>query len=401
MTFPQRGCVGVLLLLLAGCDSGTQVLGWEESASTSAPQPLPWYGGPRYYEPFSRGFPADSSYFPIGVWMQNPANAARFQAVGVNHYIGLWQGPTEEQLTGMADASMHVVCEQAGVWQAHLNDTLIQGWLDASAPDNAQENADGSYAPCIEPAVTQARYAEMSAADPTRPVTLMLGQGVATPDWVGRGECTGRTEDYPEYAEAADVLVNYTYPLNNGHPLELVATGIDKLNRYANYSKPILADLEASNINGTVRPTPHQLRAEVWMSIIHGAAGIQYFCHQMEPNFSETDCLDDAPTAAALAQINAQLQELAPALNTQSFGLSPVSGNPSATVRAVLKKLGGDRYVFAVNMADAPTTAEFSLAGVGSPSSVEVLGEGRNLAPTKDAFEDAFEGYGVHLYRLR
>lgn len=401
MKAAQQCGFGALLLLLTSCDSGTQILGWEESASTAAPQPLPWFGGPSYYEHWSRGFPADSSYFPIGVWMQNPANAPRFQAVGVNHYIGLWQGPTEEQLSGMADAGMHVVCEQAGVWQAHLKDSLIQGWLDAAAPDNAQENPDGSYAPCIEPAVTQARYAEMTAADPTRPMTLMLGQGVATPDWVGRGECTGRTEDYPEYAKAADVLVNYTYPLNNGHPLELVATGIDKLNRYANYSKPILADLEASNINGSVRPTPHQLRAEVWMSIIHGAAGIQYFCHQMEPNFNETDCLDDAPTAAALTQINAQLRELAPALNTQSFGLSPVSANPGAPVRAVLKKVGRDRYVFAVSMADTATTALFPLAGIGAPSSIEVLGEGRNLALTNDAFEDAFEGYGVHLYRLR
>jgi hypothetical protein len=390
-----------LLLLLAGCNSGVQVLAWEESASSAEPQPLPWFGGPSYYEDWPRGFPADSSYFPVGVWMQNPANAARFQAVGVNHYIGLWQGPTEEQLSGMADAGMHVVCEQAGVWQQHLNSELIQGWLDAAAPDNAQENPDGSYSPCIAPQAVQQSYAAKAAADPTRPVTLMLGQGVATPAWVGRGECTGQTEDYPEYAKAADILVNYTYPLNNQHPLELVATGIDKLNRYANYSKPIFADLEASNINGRVRPTPHQLRAEVWMSLIHGAAGVQYFCHQIEPNFNETDCLDDPATAAALTQINAQLIELAPALNTQSFGLAPVSSNAGAPVRAVLKKASTGSYVFAVNMADAATTAVFSLAGVGTTSSVEVLGEGRNLVPAKGSFEDAFEGYGVHLYRLR
>jgi hypothetical protein len=333
--------------------------------------------------------------------MQSPANAARYKAVGVNHYVGLWQGPTEEQMTDMQAAGMPVVCEQAGVWQAHLEHTTIHGWLNADAPDNAQENPDGSYAPCIAPSVTQARYAQMAAADATRPVTLMLGQGVATPDWVGRGECTGQTEDYPSYARAADILVNYTYPLNNDHPLELVATGIENLDRYAGHSKPIMADLEASNINGRVRPTPHQLRAEVWMSLIHGAAGIQYFCHQIEPNFNETDCLDDGPTAAALAQINAQLEELAPLLNTQSFELSPTSRNPDAPVHAVLKKSGKDRYVFAVSMAKVATTAMFSLAGIDSATSIEVIGEGRNLAPSNDAFEDAFEGYGVHLYRLR
>jgi hypothetical protein len=395
----QGAAFGVLLLALSGCDSGPQVLGWE-GAESSLPKPLPWFGGPSYYGQWARGFPTDPSYFPLGVWMQNPANAGRYQAVHVNHYVGLWQGPTEEQMTAMVAADMPTVCEQAGVWQAHIDSPTIRGWLDADAPDNAQENADGSYSPCIAPSVTQAKYAEMRATDTSRPVTLMLGQGVATPDWVGRGDCTGQTEDYPLYAQASDILVNYTYPLNNGHPLELVATGIDNLNRYAGYSKPIIADLEASNINGTVRPTPHQLRAEVWLSLVHGAAGISYFCHQIMPNFSETDCLDDAPTAAALAEINAQLLELAPLLNTQSFSLSPQGANPGVPIHAVLKKQGSERYVFSVSMADAATTARFALSGLGTPTSIEVIGEGRNLTPLADYFEDAFEGYGVHLYHL-
>ncbi len=387
------------LLGLSGCDGGTQTLGWE-AVSTAEPNALPWFGGPSYYGQWPRGFPTDSSYFPIGVWMQNPINAARYQTVGVNHYVGLWMGPTDEQFSAVVAAGMHVVVEQAGVWQDHLDSATIQGWLDADAPDNAQENPDGSYSPCIAPAATQAHYAQMAAADATRPVTLMLGQGVATPEWVGRGDCTGQTEDYPLYARASDILVNYTYPLNNQHPLELVATGIDNLNRYADHKKPILADLEASNINGMVRPTPHQLRAEVWMSLIHGAAGIQYFCHRFTPDFSETDCLDDAATAAAMTEIDAQLLELAPALNSQSFGLAPQSSNPSVPVDAVLKKLGLERYVFAVGMAEGVTTAQFSLAGIGTPTSIEVIGEGRNITPGVKAFEDAFEAYAVHLYRL-
>jgi hypothetical protein len=295
---------------------------------------------------------------------------------------------------------MPVVCEQAGVWQAHLDSKTIFGWLQADGPDNAQENADGSFSPCIEPTVTQARYAEMVAADATRPVMLLLGQGVATPDWVGRGDCTGRISDYPEYVKGSDLLVNYTYPLNNGHPLELVATGIDNLNRYAGYSKPVIADLEGSSINGDVRPTPHQLRAEAWQSLIHGAAGLQWFCHRFMPDFSETDCLDDPDTAAALTRINQEVEQLAPALNTQSFGLSPTSSNVGVPVHAILKKLGQERYVFSSSMADGATTASFSLHGLGDVTSIEVLGEGRNLNPQSDSFEDAFEPYAVHLYRL-
>jgi hypothetical protein len=240
----------------------------------------------------------------------------------------------------------------------------------------------------------------MVAADATRPVVLLLGQGVATPDWVGRGSCTGRSADYPEYAKAADVLVNYTYPIANQHPLELVATGIDNLNRYAAYAKPVIADLEASNIHGSARPSPHQIRAQVWMSLIHGAAGIQYFCHRFEPDFSETDCLDDETTAAALTGINRELKSLALALNSQSYAIHPTSSNASVPVDAVLKRPGKSRYIFAAGMADGVTTARFSLRGLGSVSSVEVIGEGRTLTPALEAFEDAFEPYAVHLYRL-
>jgi hypothetical protein len=387
------------VLWLLGCDSGPHTLAWQGTENDAEPDALPWFGGPSYYGDFPRGFPADASFFPIGVWMQNPSNAARFAEVGVNHYVGLWQGPTEEQLAAATAASMPVVCEQAGVWAASTTDTNILGWLQADGPDNAQEQPDGSYGPCIEPSVTQARYAEMATADPTRPVVLLLGQGVATPDWVGRGDCTGRTEDYPEYAEAADILVNYTYPIANQRPLELVATGIENLNAYAAWSKPVIADIEASSIDGLPRPTPHQLRAEVWMSLIHGAAGIQYFCHRMMP-LNETDCLDDAETADALTRINAELMQLAPALNSQSFAISPQSSNGAVPVRAVSKNVAGTRYVFAASMADGVTTAAFSLPALTDASRIEVIGEGRNLTSSNGRFEDAFEAYAVHLYRI-
>jgi hypothetical protein len=291
------------------------------------------------------------------------------------------------------------VCEQAGVWEANLDNADIQGWLQADGPDNAQELPDGSYGPCIEPAVTRARYDEMAAADRSRPVVLLLGQGVATPDWVGRGVCTGRSDDYFGYAEGADILVNYTYPIANQKPLELVATGIEKLNTYAGWRKPVIADIEASSIDGLPRPSPEQLRAEVWMSLIHGAAGIQYFCHRMTP-LNETDCLDDAATAAALERINRELLQLAPVLNTQSYALSPSSTNDGVPVRAVLKQLGRERYVFAAGMADGATMATFALGGIDASIEVEVVGENRSIVPGDGTFEDGFEPYAVHLYRI-
>jgi hypothetical protein len=386
-------------LLGVGCDAGTYTLGREVLPSAGELEPLPWFGGPTYYDAWTRGYPADSSYFPIGVWMQNPVNAERFSAVGVNHYVGLWEGPTDEQLTNARAAEMPVVCEQAGVWETNLENSDIQGWMQGDAPDNAQELPDGSYGPCIEPSATRARYEEMAEADGSRPVVLLLGRGVATPDWVGRGVCTGRTDDYYEYTGGADILVNYTYPVANQEPIELVATGIEKLNTYAGWKKPVIADIEASSIEGLPRPTPEELRAEVWMSLIHGAAGIQYFCHRMTP-LNETDCLDDTATAAALERINRELVELAPALNTQSYRLTPSSTEDGVPVRAVLKQLNRERYIFAVGMADGATTATFPLPGIDGSTSIDVIGENRVIVPGDGSFDDTFEPYAVHLYRI-
>lgn len=394
----MRHSIFTIALVMLGCDTGVYTLGRELHGSLPEPQPLPWFGGPDYYVPWPR-YPADPGYFPLGVWMQNPLNAERFAAVGVNHYVGLWQGPTDEQLATARAVGMPVVCEQNGVWRANLDDANIRGWLQADGPDNAQEQPDGSYGPCIEPAVTRARYVAMVAADASRPVTLLLGQGVATPDWEGRGDCTGRTRDYPEYAKSADILVNYTYPLANQHPLELVATGVEKLNQYSGWQKPVIADIEASSINGLPRPTPHQLRAEVWMSLIQGAAGIQYFCHRMTP-LNETDCLDDADTADALTRLNREITQLAPVLNSQSYALTPNTSNPGVPVRAVLKRLGTERYVFAAGMANGAATATFTLDGIGHGAQVEVIGEGRSIAAGDGTFEDAFVPYDVHLYRV-
>lgn len=389
----------LLALCALGCDSGPYSLGRETGSSVAEPEPLPWFGGPEYYADWPRGYPTDPSYFPIGVWMQNPVNADRFAAVGVNHFVGLWQGPTDEQLTTATAANMPVVCEQQGVWQSNLMHQNIQGWLQSDGPDNAQEREDGSYGPCIPPAETQRRYAEMVAGDASRPVVLLLGQGVATPDWVGRGDCTGRTEDYPGYAASADILVNYTYPIANQEPIELVATGIQNLNQYAGWKKPVIADIEASSIEGLPRPTPQELRAEVWMSLIHGAAGVQYFCHRMNP-LNETDCLDDADTAAALTRLNRELTELATVLNTQSYAITSRSTNDAVPVRAVLKRVGAERYVFASGMANGSTTATFELGGIDGTTRVEVIGEAREITPTEGAFQDDFAAYDVHLYRL-
>src|SRR4051812_38297489 len=53
------------------------------------------------YAPYKNGPSTDDKHFPIAVWLQEPANAARYKAIGINTYVALWKGPTEAQLTAL------------------------------------------------------------------------------------------------------------------------------------------------------------------------------------------------------------------------------------------------------------------------------------------------------------
>ena len=363
---------------------------------------LPWHGGPTYYQTWSNGLPSDPSFFLLTVWLQSPPNANRYKQVGINFFTGLWDGPTDDQLTTLAAAGIPTICDQGGVWQAHLADKTIAAWLQPDEPDNAQANSSGGYDPCIDPATIIAGYNTMKANDPTRPVYLGLGRGVADTQWIGRGTCTGNTAMYAQYAKGADILGFDIYPVNEGAALEMVASGMDNLRTWSGNSKPVIGIIEASNFNNTQRPTPAQIRSEVWMDLVHGAAGIEYFCHRFTPTFSETDCLDDAPTAAALKDINSQITQLAPVLNTASVGngVTVTSSAASIPVDVLLKRYNGASYLFAAEMREGSTTATFTLRDFPATASAEVLGETRSVSVTGGVFSDSFASYGIHLYRI-
>src|SRR5688572_14991466 len=64
------------------------------------------------YAQWSNGPSTNADYFPIAVWVQNPKNAERYKAAGINLYVGLWRGPTAEQLDALQKAGMRVICAQ-------------------------------------------------------------------------------------------------------------------------------------------------------------------------------------------------------------------------------------------------------------------------------------------------
>ncbi len=398
-------CVGVVG---GSTDSGTFPDGGPSTDAGYGDVYLPWEGGAAYYGAWAYGPASNASYFPLAVWLQSASNAPGYKAIGINTYIGLSQDTTNAELAALKADGMQTVCDQDLDWQSHLTDPTIDGWrIPQDEPDNAQP-ADGGYGPCIDPSVIVAEYQTQAAADPTRPMYLNLGQGVAYPDYIGRGSaCAGKTSMYAQYVDGADIASFDIYPVNNtdsttGGNLWYVAAGVDQLRQSANYKKPVWNWIETTGIDDpTHTPTPAQIKTEVWMSIVHGSLGIGYFCHIFSPSFIEAGLLTLPANSAAVKAIDAQITSLAPVLNTPSLanGATVSSSNTAVPVDIMVKRYQGQLYLFAVAMRPAATTASFTLRGVGAATAT-VLGESRTLPVTGGVFSDAFAAYDVHLYEV-
>ncbi len=361
------------------------------------------------YARWKNGPPTNETYFPVGVWLQSPANAERYKAAGFNLYVGLWRGPTSNQLARLRQAGMSVICDQNREALSRLDDSTIVGWMHGDEPDNAQELGAGrGYGPPILPARIVEDYERIRAKDASRPVLLNLGQGVAWDNYIGRGVRRNHPEDYPEYVKGCDVASFDIYPVVHEKPevagrLEFVAGGVERLRSWAGPDRVVWNCIECTRIsNPQKKATPEQIRAEVWMSLIRGSRGLIYFVHQFKPTFREAALLDDAEQLAAVSAINRKIHELAPVLNAPSVtaGLEVASSRVDAPIAWMLKRQGGATYLFAVNLRPRPTRGTFAGFALPERGKVEVVGEARGLEVTAKALSDDFAGYAVHLYRI-
>ena len=422
------------------CMEALRVIAWAVSLCAAAPAAEP-NTPPQLYARWKHGPPSDPNFFPIAVWLQAPRNAAKYKAAGFNTYVGLWKGPTDQQLTELKAAGMKVICDQNAVGLKHRDDPTIVAWMHGDEPDNAQARPGGKgYGPPIAPEKIAADYERIRRADPARPVLLNLGQGVAWDGWHGRGVRTNHPEDYLQYVKGCDIASFDIYPAVHSHrdvagKLWWVARGVDRLVKWAGPRRLVWNCIECTRIgNEKVKPTPAQVRAEVWMSIIHGSRGIIYFAHQFKPRFIEAGLFADAEMLAAVTKINREVRDLAPVINGRAyedwlpahpvpvraprhdrlrrvanvlFGVDTISGEGSVAAdyrRWRKSPYDFAEYVFAVNMRDKPTEVEFSRSGFQprTPKPVEVLGEDRSIARGTDGwgFRDKFGPYEVHIYRV-
>ncbi len=352
-----------------------------------------------------------NNFFPLAVWMQDPGDAVKYKDLGINMYVALWNELDQRQMDLLRASDMKVICRQNSYGLEHKYDTLIYAWMHNDEPDNARWNKEEErYDPCIESSVIIQDYNKMKENDPSRPVFLNLGMGVSYIKWNGRGACKGNTESYKishnGYLKACDIASFDIYPVNSYYPevqnnLWYVPKGIDSLYAWSGSTKDIWCCIETTKINDKgSKPSVSEIESEVWMALIHRAKGIIYFCHSfVTGENNEAAMLHDPVNSKGIKEINARVSSLAPVINSVNgvANVSVLSDNPDVPIHYMTKSYNGQSYIFAVSMRDGNSNATFYLP---SGKKAEVIGEDRTIPINNNQFNDSFEPYAVHIYKI-
>jgi hypothetical protein len=269
----------------------------------------------------------------------------------------------------------------------------------------------GGYGPPVSPSTLVTRYAAYTKADPSRPVYLGLGQGVAYPAYEGRGSNPPAESGY---VPASDIISFDIYPYNNcsGDDNEKVtcgqfwlnASGVDSLHQWSNRGQAVWTDFETTVIaaDTTDGPTPTQTASEVWLALIHSANGVEYFIDTWNPSFREDGIFADAAMVTAVTALNKQILSLAPELNSSTLPnlVTVASSNAAAPIDLMVKANATSLYVFAAISRAGTATASYQVSAMTGNGVATVVGEGRTIDVTAGKFSDAFADSGVHIYKI-
>jgi hypothetical protein len=244
----------------------------------------------------------------------------------------------------------------------------------------------------------------MKARDPTRPVLVNFGRGMADLSWHGRGTCTGDEGYYDVAVEGADIVSFDIYPVGSDTPhvkgkLEYVARGVTNLVNRIQPDQRVWTAIETTALDPNRPMKPAEVRAEVWMALTHGARGIVYFAHEWAGDLREDGIFRHPEIVREVTRINQTISSLAPALNSPNLSDRITISSP-VPISAVVKEHGSALYVFAVGMENEPSTAQFAIRGVRNAEAA-VLNEGRSVGIRDGVLEDRFDGYGTHLYEIQ
>lgn len=343
-------------------------------------------------------------FFPIGVFSQPTESFSKWKERGINTLLETPQNHDAVAWDRAArELDLKVIRRPLPNPRDDIGRADLLAWSHWDEPDAA------GRAPQWTP-LFEKTYREWRQIDPQRKVFLNL----AGPDltWF----CTRQDQYsrdyaafYPRLIASADWIANDLYPcggwLNRAHaprrgdvtliaePLKLLQTMTDK---------PLFAFVETSevergNVPGARAPTPEEVRAEIWLAVIHGARGIFYFPAVVGTNGFQFDGTPPA-TVEEIKRQNERLTQLSRVLQgpINPPGLTVVSSNP---LHVGWRLAEGKCHVFVVNPRATPSKrCVVKFPGLAGNRPVDVQQEQRTLELVDGTLTDDFGPFELHHY---
>lgn len=285
---------------------------------------------------------------------------------------------------------LYTNCSISDIEKVNKNDPTLIMWDQTDEPDYIERDKPGSIKELID------LYKKAHTLD-NKPVNVCFGSMFAG------GAGVMKNALYVEYAEkTADVVMTDIYPVGNidkPDNLYLMGKAMKNLEKITKGKKPLMIAVEVCKINDKAAraANAYEVRAEIWMVIIHGAKGIFYFPSRFDHvRFSPVAIPEDVE--AELIRTNGEVTALTDViLSGDSEAKVDVVESETATAATMLKEKGDKYYLFTINMKKAPGKLKFTVAGANG-SEAEVYGEGRKVKVVNGSIEEDFKGYEPHIY---
>lgn len=407
-------------IALAGCNGDAMPAPAEPSSPGLALPRIPWEGGSEYWSSFPNAKAAgwtDPEFFPVVAWHNGISTDAEVQydkSLGINTYIGMSEGTPfslfeDNGVYWIGDRINRSFDPGSPNWVGTFLDDEVDGRF--SPPDGVRQlEARAAQAP--PGTFRMANFTQMVISNdlPAADAEALVNgpTDVVSMDmyWYTVPHCAQEPYRSP-------YLVEITRPAcrsasSYGRAVEALRIR-DAADGELQQLWHFVENLNGGPVEGTYSGyvQPGQVKGAVMSAVINEARGILYFnqsfsgdcqssnvfrASQMDPGFC------GGAQVQAVGEVNRQIHELAPVINTQSYDYSFGPG-----LDTMLKVKGEHAYVFAMLEGSSQTGGRnFKLPPGASSAEIEVLFENRFLtAGPGGTFEDTFEHeYSFHIYRF-
>jgi hypothetical protein len=369
---------------------------------------IPWEGGTAYYGRFAgAGLLKSSSFFPIGVWFESMMNASQLKAIGINTFVGAnHDGPSV--LPNLAANGMAAILQGDEWTRSEVGSSAnVVGWMagdecdmNCSNPIADQGGRVATYRSYNDGRFVYSNYGKGSIGtwwNAESMPTLVRGVDVASDDLYAYSDPNLQDEAPQSQYWPAGAVVRSSG--SYGWTMKRMQSFLDPANMHPTWNFVEVGHpwTEGDSLAPTM--TPEHAEGAIWASIIHEARGIIYFNHSFGGTCVTQHVLFECDPAMTVrvAAVNAQVESLAPVLNTQSYAWT---ASPDADT--MLKTYNGSAYLFAgIGHNQAAGTKTFTLPAGVTGTTVTVIGENRTIPVVNGTFTDSFAfEYSHHSYQI-